>query len=165
MNKRSIRHLKSHYLDRWAVMKHNIRNKDKILLPEDAYVIRQLVPGRTLILNCLGQIFNGLVNELTVDQPTGLYHNIVMINNIEFKYLDTNQLYVKIETVAAQHLAAGGQMFCTLNHRYLKYDRVNLPIESAFDHWQQKKLKPKKIMFFEKSRLSFGNIWLWLSYD
>jgi hypothetical protein len=166
MNKATVRQLKSHYLDRWAVMKHNARNQDKILLVEDAYVIRNLNPGRTLILNCLGEMFVGLVDQLTVQQPSGLYQNIVMINNIEFKYLNTTELYDKIKSVADQYLDPDGQMFCTCNHRYLKYDRVNQPVELAFDSWQQKKLKLTKLqVMMRKSRVSFGDIWLTLAYD
>lgn len=165
MNKSAIRQLKSHYLDRWAVMRHNVRNQNKILLIEDAYVMRKLLPGRTLILNCLGEMFNELISELTVDQPNGLYQNIVMINNLEFKYLNPDELYDKIKSVADQHLAPTGQMFCTCNHRYLKYDRVNHTVESAFEDWQQKKLKLNKLqIMLGKSRLSFGDIWLELSY-
>jgi hypothetical protein len=166
MIKSTVRQLKSHYLDRWAVMRHNTRNRHKILLVEDAYVIRQLKPGRTLILNCLGEIYVGLVEQLTVQQPHGLYQNIVMINNVEFKYLDTTELYDKIKSVADQYLHPAGQMFCACNHRYLKYDRVNQPVESAFDHWRQKKLKLTKLqVMMDKSRMSFGDIWLTLAYD
>jgi hypothetical protein len=166
MNKSTVRQLKSHYLDRWAVMKHNVRNQNKILLIEDAYVVRNLLPGRTLILNCLGEIFNGIINDLTIQRPHGLYQNIVMINNLEFKYLNPTELYDKIKLVADQHLHPSGQIFCTCNHRYLKYDRVNQPIEFAFNAWQQKKLKLTKLqVMLEKSRLSFGDIWLTLSYE
>ena len=166
MNKSTVRRLKSHYLDRWAVMKHNTRNQNKILLIEDAYVMKKLKPGRTLILNCLGEMFDGLIDNLTTHEPHGLYQNIVMINNIEFKYLTTVELYDKIKSVADQHLHSSGKMFCTCNHRYLKYDRVNQTIELAFRDWQQKKLKLTKLqVMLGKSRLSFGDIWLSLSYD
>jgi len=165
MNKILCRKLKSHYFDRWAVMKHNRRCTEKILLLEDAMVIKDLKPGRTLMLGCLGEIFIGLVENLDLE-PQGRYDNIVMINNFEFKYLDPDKLYELINSIADKHLKSDGKMFCTCNHRYLPYDRVNSTVESAFGNWKHKKFKLTKIkVMLEKARLSFGDIWLYLQYE
>ena len=164
MNKLLCRQWKSHYDDRWAVMKHNRRRSDKILLLEDAIVVNELVPGRTLMLRCLGEMFEGLIENLDT-VPHGRYDNIIMINNIEFKYRDPVELHDLISSVADDHLAVNGRMFCTCNHRYLRYDRVNHTVESAFDAWKTHHLKLDRIkVMIGKSRLSFGDIWLYLRH-
>ncbi len=146
-------------------MKHNRRRQDKILLLEDAMVVRNLKPGRTLAMGCLGEMFAGLVENLDTE-PHGRYDNIIMINNLEFKYLDTTQLYNLIKSVADQHLDSHGKMFCTCSHKYLIYDRANHTIQSAFDSWTHKKLQLKEIkIMLQKSRSSFGDIWLYLQYE
>ena len=131
MHKRQIRILKSHYLARWAVMRHNQKNKHKVLLLEDQFVLKNLASGNTLCYNCLGEIYQDII-DLT---PGKKYLNLVLINNIEFKYKTVEQVNTWLQELADKLLLPGGRIILSIEHKFLIYNRVEVSIDTLLLSW------------------------------
>lgn len=163
MNKTRIRDHKAHYQDRWAVMRHNQKHDQQILLLEDALLLREMPQGRTLALRCIGEMYQRIVPDLHTE-PSGLYNNILMVNNPEFRYLEPCEIWAVIKQTADNHLAPNGWMFVSLCLQVLRYDRVNIEPGSLFDAWRHSsglRVVDTRILL-DQARQSFGNIWIYL---
>lgn len=132
MNKHQIRKLKSHYAARWAAMRHNQKQQHKILLLNDLFVLKNLSAGATLCYQCLGEIYKDIVIDLDTD-PRQQYQNLVMINNVEFKYKTVQQLCEYIGNVAAQYLCPQGRLIFSFEQKFLIYNRVHQSVGSMLD--------------------------------
>lgn len=124
MHKIEIRRLITHYQSRWAVLRHNQKNTNKVLLLDDSFVIKNLLPGDTLCYNCLGEVYNGIIDNLSLE-PKKLYDNLVLVNNFEFKYKTPEELSSYISDLASKTLKPGGRVIFSFQHRFLIYNRVN----------------------------------------
>jgi len=131
MLKTQIRILKSHYLARWAVMRHNQKNKHKVLLLEDQFVIKNLLPGTTLCYNCLGEAYQDII-DLRTDKK---YNNLVLVNNLEFKYKTVNQINLWLQELANNFLLPGGRIIFSIEHRFLIYNRVEISVATLLSTW------------------------------
>jgi hypothetical protein len=131
MNRHQIRNLKSHYLSRWAVMRYNQKNQNKIVLLEDQFVLKNLAPGTTLFYNCLGEIYQGIVNGSTSQR----YNNLVLINNLEFKYKSVDEINAVIQNLAEQFLTANGRIIFSVDHKFLCYNRFELSVTTLLANW------------------------------
>jgi hypothetical protein len=130
MDKTSIRLLKAHYGTRWAAAKYNKRNTDKVLLIEDKVILSYLLPGKTLAFNCIGSIYNGI---MPVDVSVqGTYTNLLLINNVEFKYKTPEELATIIKEYATS-LENGGRILLNLNLMFIIYDRLNISIDTMLN--------------------------------
>lgn len=159
MNKFQVRQLKSHYMARWAVLRHNQKHSEKILLTNDLFVLKNLLPGNTLCYDCLGELYQGIIPNLsiTADQQ---YNNLVLINNINFKYKTLEQISDYIETLTMQTLLPRGRIILSFEHRFLIYDRVNKSVDSLMENWtlSMKKFKPITILLIlGKSQPGYGD--------
>lgn len=164
MNKSQVRDTKAHYQDRWAVMRQNQKQDQQILLLEDALLLREIPPGRTLALRCIGEMYQRIVPDLDVD-PDGLYDNILMVNNPEFRYRQPCEIWDSVKKTADQHLAPNGWMFVSCCVQMLRYDRVNLTPGAAFDVWRHRAglhIVDLRVLV-DRARLSFGDIWIYLA--
>ena len=128
MRKAEVRNLKSHYQSRWAVLRHNQKSKSKMLLLNDAFVLKNLQPGNTLCYNCLGEMYKDIIDDLSVDEAT--CDNLVLINNLAFKYKTVTELSAYIQRLSVEFLRSGGRLIFSFEHRFLIYDRVNVSIDT-----------------------------------
>jgi hypothetical protein len=110
-------------------MRHNQKNSNKILLVADKFVLKNLTPGPTLCFNCLGDMYSEIIENMHVI-PEDVYNNLVLINNVEFKYKTVDELCDYITQVAAQYLATTGRIIFSFEHKYLMYDRVDVSVNS-----------------------------------
>ena len=134
MNKFYVRQLKSHYMERWAILRHNQKNFEKKLLMHDLFVLKNLLPGHTLCHNCLGELYEGIIPNLSTSADQ-YYNNLVLINNIEFKYKTLDQILHYITTLSKQTLLPGGRIIFSFEHRFLIYNRVSESIDSLIKNW------------------------------
>jgi len=166
MNKSKIRELKSHYQERWAVLRHNQKNQQKILLTSDLFVIKNLLPGSTLCYNCLGDVYQTIIPNLSTAIDSK-YNNLVLINNVEFKYKTLDEISKYIEKLSDQVLLSNGRVILSFEHRFLIYDRVGLSVQSLFSNWLKslQKFNPvSKILLLGKSQFGYGDYFFCLEY-
>jgi hypothetical protein len=144
MNKFLIRQLKNHYQARWAVLRHNQKNCEKILLINDLFVLKNLLPGTTLCYDCLGEVYQDIIPDLltTVDQRC---NNLVLINNIKFKYKTLDQISDYVDTLCDQSLLPKGRVILSFEHRFLIYNRVSQSVDSLIKNWTRSLKKFKTI--------------------
>lgn len=155
----SIRYFKNHYQSRWAVMRHNQKNKQKILLINDKFVLKNLVPGTTLCYNCLGEMYIGIIDNMYTLPTEQNYNNVVLINNIEFKNKTADQL-VNLVTTLSSNLMSGGRLILSVEQKYLKYDRVHISRGQLLSEFVTKLTGFKKVTFldmFGKSQPGYGD--------
>ena len=166
MYKIHIRKLKNHYLERWAVLRHNQKNAQKILLIQDHFVIKNLLPGDTLCYNCLGELYQNIISNLstTADKK---YNNLVLINNVEFKYKTLDKLTEYLVELSDRLLLPKGRLIVSFEHKFLIYDRVGTSVESLFDNWSKNLQKfnlISKILLLGKSQPGYGDYFFCLEY-
>jgi hypothetical protein len=165
MTKLQVRKLKNHYLERWGVLRHNQKNAKKILLTIDLIVLKNLISGNTLCYQCLGEMYHGIIPDLstTINEK---YNNLVLINNIDFKYKTLDQITKYLEDLANNTLLPGGRIILSFEQKFLIYDRVGISIESLFNHWittlESFKLI-KMVSLFGKSQPGYGDHFFVLS--
>lgn len=134
MDKAQIRLLKNHYQSRWAVLRHNQKYNQKVLLLNDLFVLKNLLPGETLCYNCLGEMYQGIIPGLSV-VANKRYNNLVLINNIEFKYKTLDQLTLYLEQITDQFALNKSRVVISLSQKYLIYDRVGISVKTLLDSW------------------------------
>jgi len=166
MRKTQIRVLKSHYLARWAVLRHNQKHSQKLLLIQDQFVLKNLLPGDTLCYNCLGEMYKTIIPNLstTADKK---YNNLVLINNIEFKYKTPDQLKVLLEELSEKLLLPNSRIILSFEHKFLIYDRIGISVNSLINNWlaELKKFKlVSKILLLGKSQPGYGDYFFCLDY-
>ena len=95
------------------------------------------------------------------------YNNLVLVNNIEFKYKTLDQLTVLLEELSENFLLSNGRVILSFEHRFLIYDRVDVSVDSLFADWLAglKKFKPvSKILLLGKSQPGYGDYFFCLDY-
>jgi hypothetical protein len=166
MHKQQVRKLKSHYLARWGVLRHNQKNSQKILLVNDLFVLKNLIPGRTLCYECLGEMYQNVIPDLSTS-GSGQYNNLVLINNIEFKYKTLDQITAYLENLARDVLLPGGRLILSFEHRFLVYDRVGISVDTLFRQWianLENFNLVKMVSLFGKSQPGYGDYFFCFSY-
>jgi hypothetical protein len=133
MNKKEIRRLKTHYGARWVIMRHNQKNSNKILLVIDNFVLKNLIKGSTLCYNCLGNVYNDIIPQLHTEHDDITYNNLVLINNIEFKYKTIDEISDNVSFLSKKFLKPGGRLIFSIDHRFLIYNRVEQSVNSMLD--------------------------------
>lgn len=143
MDRLDIRRLKSHYLSRWAVFKHNRKHQDKILLLADKFVLANLTAGPTLCHQCLGSIYNTIIPDLDVVASPARYQNLVMINNLCFKYKTLPAICDHVIQLANSYINQRGRLIFSFQHQTLVYDRMAISInqipqqvQTLMNSWQ-----------------------------
>jgi hypothetical protein len=167
MHKSKIRTLKSHYQERWAVFRHNQKNTQKILLVQDQFVIKNLVPGDTLCYDCLGEMYQNIIPNLSTTVADKKYNNLILINNIEFKYKTIHELTECLTQLSEQLVLPGGRVVLSFEHRFLIYDRVGTSVLSLIDNWLKSLHKftlVSKILLLGKSPYGYGDYFFCLQY-
>jgi hypothetical protein len=144
-------------------MRHNQKNHDKILLLEDQFILKNLTPGTTICHNCLGEMYLGIV-----DQTCSIkYNNLVLINNIEFKYKTVDQINSWVLELAEQVLLPGGRIIMSINHRFLIYNRVGISVDTLANTWFDNFNKFKLLKFLNlltKSNPGYGDYFFCVEY-
>lgn len=168
MTKVFVRMLKSHYLSRWAVLRHNQKRREKILLFADQFILKNLLPGNTLVHDCLGDMYKDIIANLSLKPEPGVkYQNLVLVNNIEFKYKTTDQLSEYIENLAAQTLTEQGRIILSFEHRFLIYNRIEVSVDSMLNDlllsFKRSKLK-QIINLIGRSPPGYGDYFICLDY-
>ena len=144
-------------------MRHNQKKSDKILLLEDHFILKNLTPGSTIFHKCLGEIYLGIVDVT----PGIRYNNLVLINNLEFKYKTVDQINSWVLELAEQLLLPGGRIIMSINHRYLIYNRVGISVDTLtstwFDNFNNFKLL-KFLNLLTKSNPGYGDYFFCVEY-
>jgi hypothetical protein len=166
MRKSQIRVLKSHYQARWAVLRHNQKHIQKLLLLPDQFVLKNLLTGDTLCYNCLGEMYETIISNLstTADKK---FNNLVLINNLEFKYKTLDQLTIFLEELSENVLVPNSRVILSFEHKFLIYDRVGVSVDTLINNWlaSLKKFKPvAKILLLGKSQPGYGDYFFCLDY-
>lgn len=130
MTKTQIRILKLHYGPRWHLYRHNSKNANKKLLLEEKFIINNTLPGPVFAYQCLGEIYQGILDVHTHYQAP--VSTVLLINNIEFKYKTIDELVPMIADYK-KYLRPNGRIIVALDIRYLKYDRLNMSVDSLCD--------------------------------
>jgi hypothetical protein len=144
-------------------MRHNQKNYNKILLLEDQFILKNLIPGATIFHNCLGEMYRDIV-DLTA---SGRYNNLVLINNLEFKYKTVDQINNWVLELAEQVLLPGGRIIMSVNHQFLIYNRVGVSVDALTKTWFDKFNKIKLIKFLNllnKSNPGYGDYFFCVEY-
>ena len=145
-------------------MKHNQKNKDKILLLEDQFVIKNLLPGATLCYNCLGEAYNDII-DLRSDKK---YNNLVLINNLEFKYKTVDQINLWLHELADDLLFPGGRIIFSIEHRFLIYNRLEISVATLLSTWfhNVKQVKVvKSVNLLGKTNPGYGDYFFCIEYN
>lgn len=144
-------------------MRHNQKNQKKILVLEDQFVLKNLIPGSTLCYNCLGEIYQGMIDAT----PEKKYNNLVLINNIEFINLTVDQTNVWIEDLAGRFLKPGGRIIISLEHKFIIYNRVEISINTLISTWFTNSKRLKLIKFLNllgKTNPGYGDYFFCVDY-
>jgi len=168
MTKTQIRTLKSHYLSRWAVMRHNQKHDQKVLLITDQFVLKNLLPGSTLCYDCLGEMYQGIIPNLSTTTNTKIYNNLVLINNIEFKYKTLDQIAEYINLLTKAVLNPGGRVILSFEHRFLNYNRVAISNSSLISQWAKNLSNFKSLVILNllgKSQPGYGDYFFCFEYQ
>jgi len=127
MTKSQLRFYKSHYLSRWQVFRHNRKHSNKILLHLDKFVIKNLKPGTTLAYQCLGEVYQGIIPNLSLEPMSNCrYSNLVLINPVELKYKTDDEIIDYLNTLVQDMLEPDGRLIFSFEHRFLIYNRVEI---------------------------------------
>lgn len=119
MKKHQARELKSHFGARWAELRHLHKTGEHVLCYENKYILNHVLPGPVLALDCLGELYQGILDIDT--QPKRSYETLLLINNIQFKYLTVAEL---ADTIAQyRHMAR--RIIVNFNFNFLIYDRLS----------------------------------------
>jgi len=163
MTKNQLRKIKSHYMARWAIMRHNQKNPNKIIALEDQFVLKNLIVGNTICYNCLGDIYQGIIQM----HPGEKYQNLILINNHEFKYQTVDQINQQIRDLADKFLLPGGRIIISVSHKFLIYNRTTISVDTLLDTWfcKEKKLNSIKILnLLGKSNPGYGDYFFCVDY-
>ena len=144
-------------------MRHNQKNHNKILLLEDQFILKNLIPGATICHNCLVQMYLDVV-ELTASSKC---NNLVLINNLEFKYKTVDQINSWVLELAEQVLLPGGRIILSVSHQFLIYNRVGISVDTLTKTWFDNFKKFKSIKFLNlltKSNPGYGDYFFCVEY-
>lgn len=144
-------------------MRHNQKNQKKILVLEDQFVLKNLIPGSTLCYNCLGEIYQDMIDL----SPVNKYDNLVLINNIEFINLTVDQTNVWIENLADQFLKPGGRIIISLEHKFIIYNRVEMSVNTLISTWFMNSTRLKLVKFLNllgKTNPGYGDYFFCVDY-
>jgi len=144
-------------------MRHNQKNHNKILLLEDQFILKNLSPGTTICHNCLGEMYLDIV-DLTSSRK---YNNLVLINNLEFKYKTVDQINSWVLNLAEQVLLPGGRIIMSVSHQFLIYNRVGISVDTLTKTWFNKFKNFKSIKFLNlltKSNPGYGDYFFCVEY-
>lgn len=168
MSKIKIRMLKSHYLARWAVLRHNQKHDQKIVLLEDQFVLKNLISGNTLCIDCLGEMYQDIIPNLSTLASDKKYNNLVLINNVLFKYKTLEQIFSYVNELANTVLLPGGRVILSFEHRFLIYNRIEVSVDtllaSCTQYLTNFKLH-KMLNLFGKSQPGYGDYFFSLTFN
>ena len=167
MPKDQIRRLKSHYLSRWAVLRHNQKHDQKIVLLEDNFVLKNLLSGHTLCVDCLGEMYHGIIPNLSTVADDKKYNNLVLINNISFKYKTTEQIFSYVDDLASKVLMPGGRVILSFDHQFLIYNRIEVSVSTMLASCAQymTNFKVHKMLnLLNKAQPGYGNYFFCLDH-
>jgi hypothetical protein len=95
------------------------------------------------------------------------YNNLVLVNNIEFKYKTVAQLTSLLEELSENFLLPNSRVILSFEHRFLIYDRVGISVDSLFNNWLAGLTKFKlvsKILLLGKAQPGYGDYFFCLDY-
>ena len=167
MTKSHIRTLKSHYLSRWTVLRRNQKQDQKVLLIIDQFVLKNLSHGSTLCVNCLGDMYQGIIENLSTSANEKKYNNLVLINNIEFKYKTLDQIASYLDDLSSKVLLPNARVILSFEHRFLIYNRVDISIDTLLHSWAENLQKFKIHRMFNNrgaSQPGYGDYFFCLEY-
>jgi hypothetical protein len=168
MTKSQIRTLKSHYLSRWAVLRQNQKQDQKVLLLIDQFVLKNLTCGDTLCFDCLGEMYQDIITNLSTEvNKNKKYNSLVLINNLEFKYKTLDQIASYIDELASKVLLPNGRVILSFEHRFLIYNRIDVSVDTMLGSWMQhsKKFKLHRMLnLLGNSQPGYGDYFFCLDY-
>ena len=164
MTKDRVRLLKSHYGVRWTAFRHNRKNPNKILPIEEKVVTNNVLPGRVLAHNCLGEMYQDLFDVVTVPEACS---TVILINPLEFKYQTPQQIVDQLSCYRA-YLLPNGRIIANVDTKFLIYHRLCLSRQTLCNKFKQMIAAQgfdTKFWLIEPERVSHGYGDLFLIMD
>jgi hypothetical protein len=144
-------------------MRHNQKNQNKIIALEDQFVLKNLIQGSTICYNCLGELYAGIINLDSSDR----YNNLILINNLEFKYKTVDEINSWVNTIASKLLLPNGRIIMSVDHKFLLYNRVGIAVNTLVDTWFSKWTDfkvVKSLALLSKTTPGYGDYFFCLDY-
>lgn len=141
MQKQLIREIKSHYGYRWNLLKHNRRQSNhKLITLHDKVIINSITSGPTLIMDVIGLQYQDLISSLSIhnDAVKEKYKNILLINNIVFKYKTLDSIANYVLGITDQFLDKSGVVIVGFNYQFIKFNRLKYNFSDALGYWLTK---------------------------
>jgi GMP synthase PP-ATPase subunit len=158
MTKHNIRTLKSHYGVRWAELRHFQKTKEHVLCLENKFIINEALPGPVLGIDCLGEVYQGILDIDTV--ASRKYNTLLLINNVEFKYSTVDEL----ASVIKKYSNGIPRVIVNFSIAFLIYDRLALSPKTVLNQIEQQlqdEYQVKNRLLFNRiNNYGFGNAFL-----
>lgn len=126
--KTKIREMRAHYGQRWTAFKQNRKSENKVLLLEDRVTLDFLYDGTACFYDCLGSMYQHLSLDYHTEFQNIVYDNVVLINNLEFKYKKIDQLIDRLTFFGER---AEKRLIVWLSFKYLIFDRVDMTVDDV----------------------------------
>jgi hypothetical protein len=112
-------------------------------------------------------MYQGIIENLSTSANEKKYNNLVLINNIEFKYKTLDQIASYLDELASKVLLPNARVILSFEHRFLIYNRVDTSIDTLLHSWSEN-LQKFKIHRMFNSRGSpqpgYGDYFFCLEY-
>jgi hypothetical protein len=158
MTKNQVRQLKSHFGIRWAEFRHWQKTKQHCLCLENKFILSATLPGPVLALDCLGEVYQGII-DIDTDNVRN-YNTMLLVNNMVFKYKTVEQL----ADLILQCKLVAHRLIVNFNSALLIYDRLALTPAQVVDQLEHRVDKDfvthKKIVLNTIPNHGFGNVFL-----
>ena len=95
------------------------------------------------------------------------YNNLVLINNVEFKYKTVDQTNLWIEDLARRFLKPGGRIIISLEHKFIIYNRIEISVNTLISTWFMNSNRLKLIKFSNllgKTNPGYGDYFFCVDY-
>lgn len=163
MNKTVVRTLKSHYGVRWTEWRHYQKTNDHVLCLENQFIIKEALPGPVLAIDCLGEVYQGILDVDTV--PSRQYNTLLLINNIEFKYRTVESLVELIK----QYGNSIPRVIVNFSFSFLIYNRLSIAPNTVVNEIEKQLADQyhvrKKLLLTSIANYGFGHVFLSLDQN
>ena len=167
MQKKIIRRYKTHYGDRWCMLKNNLYNSNvQWIHPIDIFIKKNLNAGSVLFLDIIGLQYIKMFKNLNIidkslkysyGSPNKLHDNLVLMNNCDFKYKSLDQISYKIIEISNKYCKKKTNIFLGFNYQFLKFNRLKFNFDQHLDFMFKKMLKNNFTCTFYKKELTNTN--------
>jgi hypothetical protein len=125
---------------------------------ENKFILSATLPGPVLALDCLGEVYQGII-DIDTDNVRN-YNTMLLVNNMVFKYKTVEQL----ADLILQCKSIAHRLIVNFNSALLIYDRLALTPAQVVDRLEHSVDKDfvthKKVVLNTIPNHGFGNVFL-----